>query len=651
MKKLIYTIVLCTFCFIGSLNNIDAYDKDIKKVLFIASYNPSYVTFNDQINGIREQLGNDIIFQIEYMDYKTIDNVNDKHKLYELFKSKIDNYNKFDAIILADDAALKFGVENRDTLFKDTPIVFLGVNDLDLIKEAMDLEEVYGIEENFSIDENLQLISRFHHKKNVIALIDQPVESSKQIKEFYSLEKKYDNINFKHLSSVGISKEELKKELNKLDNDDVVFLMYSYTGRDGYESLIADELNFLTENMDVPIYCSYNLGINENYLKIDSLTGGKVISHYEQGKKAGEIANDLLNGKTPSKRFISKENINKYIFNNTQLKINGIKKRDLPEESIIINDYELFISEYRSIATGIASIILCLIVILIAFILYTIQRLKYERELVNAKKKAESSNEAKTHFISNMSHEFRTPLTLILSANNLLNLNADKCDKPCSISNQNSARIIRQNCYRLIRLTNNIIDITKSDSNFMDVKLTNVNIIYILESIVESTIQHAKGKGIDIIFDTEDEEVIMAVDVDKMERIVLNLISNAIKFSGSGKVIYFNVKVDNDMLVFSVEDEGIGIDEKYLSYIFDKFTQVDNTTFRKNEGSGIGLSLVKLFVNAHGGTIDVESKLNEGSKFIVKLPIKIIESEEVNETDYKSSVITSTNIEFSDIYF
>ncbi|MGL4797379.1 MAG: sensor histidine kinase, partial [Paraclostridium sp.] len=184
-----------------------------------------------------------------------------------------------------------------------------------------------------------------------------------------------------------------------------------------------------------------------------------------------------------------------------------------------------------------------------------------------------------------------------------------------------------------------------------DLRLSNVNMIYILEAIVNSTIDYAKSKNIDIIFDTDEEEVFMSVDVDKIERIVLNLISNAIKFSNEGGTIFFYVSSSEDMLTFSVEDNGIGIDEKYINSIFEKFTQVDNTTFRNNEGSGIGLSLVKFFVKAHEGDISVVSKINEGSKFTVNIPIRIVEAGEINEATYESNIITSTNIEFSDIYF
>ena len=165
----------------------------------------------------------------------------------------------------------------------------------------------------------------------------------------------------------------------------------------------------------------------------------------------------------------------------------------------------------------------------------------------------------------------------------------------------------------------------------------------------------SESENIDIIFDTNCEELIMSVDPDKIERIVLNLISNAIKFSKDNTKINIDINVDNlkNILEFSVKDTGIGMKEEDLERIFDRFTQVDDTMIRKNEGSGIGLSLVKIFTNMHGGNVIVNSKLGEGSEFIVVLPIKVIETNKFDnfEIDSYNSIESKTSVELSDIDF
>lgn len=134
-----------------------------------------------------------------------------------------------------------------------------------------------------------------------------------------------------------------------------------------------------------------------------------------------------------------------------------------------------------------------------------------------------------------------------------------------------------------------------------------------------------------------------------MKRVLLNLLSNAIKFSYVDGIIYVNVNKKEENVIISIRDFGIGMSEKYLDKIFDRFIQVDNTMTRKNEGSGIGLSIVKSFVSLHNGNISVKSKENEGSEFIINLPINLIEDKELFLYD---SEVLDFNIktELSDIY-
>ena len=146
-----------------------------------------------------------------------------------------------------------------------------------------------------------------------------------------------------------------------------------------------------------------------------------------------------------------------------------------------------------------------------------------------------------------------------------------------------------------------------------------------------------------------DEDIVMALDCAKIERVLLNLLSNAIKFSYVDGIIYVNVNKKEENVIISIRDFGIGMSEKYLDKIFDRFIQVDNTMTRKNEGSGIGLSIVKSFVSLHNGSISVKSKENEGSEFVINLPINLIEDKELFLYD---SEVLDFNIktELSDIY-
>jgi len=272
----------------------------------------------------------------------------------------------------------------------------------------------------------------------------------------------------------------------------------------------------------------------------------------------------------------------------------------------------------------------------------------------NQRKLGESKefNRVLTEFFSNISHELKTPLNVLLGSIQLLMLQpAEGLPSPIERKLAKHLSVMRQNCYRLLRLVNNLIDLSKLDSGYMKLNLRNSNIVSIVEEITLSVADYVESKGVNIIFDTNVEEKIMAVDADKIERIMLNLLSNAAKFTNQGNEITVNIEDKQEKILISVEDTGIGIPEDKLKLIFDRFGQVDKTLARNKEGSGIGLSLVKSLVIMHGGSITVSSKLGEGSKFIMELPVLIV-GEEANAAQnqaYQNNV-ERISIEFSDIY-
>lgn len=260
--------------------------------------------------------------------------------------------------------------------------------------------------------------------------------------------------------------------------------------------------------------------------------------------------------------------------------------------------------------------------------------------------------EIKNEFFSNLSHELRTPLNVIMSTLQLLEgqietiAKSDKVDKM-----KKHMKIMKQNCFRQLRLVNNMIDITKIDSGFYDLRPQNLDIIQVVENITLSVSEYIKSKSINLVFDTDSEEKIIAFDPDSIERIMLNLLTNAVKFSKEGGTIHVNLQNEEEMVIISVRDFGIGIPEEKKNLIFDRFRQVDKSLTRNHEGSGIGLSLVKSLVNMHGGSITVQSVYGFGSTFTISLPAKTIRDENaiLEEKESKPN-IEKIHLEFSDIY-
>lgn len=277
----------------------------------------------------------------------------------------------------------------------------------------------------------------------------------------------------------------------------------------------------------------------------------------------------------------------------------------------------------------------------------------------NVKNISNSISEIKTlenfrnQFFANISHELKTPLNIIFSCIQLLNSKDSTDYYSLGKSYANYSNVIKQNCYRMIRLINNIVDINKIDSGFMHMDFHNYEIVSLVENITMSVVPYVKSKKINITFDTLIEELEIKCDSDSIERIVLNLLSNSIKFTNENGNILVYMSADDNFVTISVKDDGIGIEEEKQSRIFDIFVQGDNSLTRKKEGSGIGLSLVKSLVTLHNGQVYLESSENIGTKITVKIPnIKLDNDEFIShELDNTSnSIVSKIHIEFSDIY-
>ena len=256
-------------------------------------------------------------------------------------------------------------------------------------------------------------------------------------------------------------------------------------------------------------------------------------------------------------------------------------------------------------------------------------------------------------FFANLSHELRTPLNLIFSSLQTIELiEKDLLKKNNRLKNY--IEIINQNSKRLLKLVNNLIDSTKFDCGYYEYNPQNDNIVHFIENISMSVAEFAKQNDITLIFDTDVEEKIMAFDLEKLERTMLNLLSNSIKYTNSPGKIEVLLKDCGETFNITVKDNGIGIPDDKLKIIFERFKQVESRLRKRSEGSGIGLSIVKDLINIQGGIIEVKSEIGVGSEFTIKLPVSILSNEDyLEKLDYNkvsNGMLTRMNIEFSDIY-
>lgn len=645
MKKITFFIIitimtsmLLTSSDIKTFNN-----KNKLNVLYLQSYN-SY--FYELMNERKEE-----VYKIFKKDYdissmlfpsEIINNKDNKIKIYNTLKMHAKSNNSYNVLMVSGNDALRFILECRDEIFKDIPIIFFAIDDPELVKSALSYDLVSGIESTKSIDSNIDLILNNHKNVKNIHIISGYKRHFDKGTIIYD-ENKYigKDLNINFIVTSEMSSNEFGELISTFDDDDAIIKVAPGDFTDVFLDInnFGLFMDYFAEN--IPVYNIYKAGMTPGNI------GGKVISSSNYAITSLYMIDYILKNEYKENIYIKNDDANSYIFDNKALKKFDIKKYKLPKDAYILGSVQDILNKYGKIIYDIVTFIATLIIIIFIMSYYILYKLRYEKALVQTIEASNEANRLKSHFISNVSHELRTPLNVIMSVIQLIkhkshdydNMFADKLD------------LIDVNCNRLLRLMNNLLDIEKFEVGNISLDLKNVNIVDLIETVVLSTIPLIRSKGLSIVFDTTDEEVIMSVDADKIERVVLNLISNAIKFSKINGVINVNIIKNNDNLRIIVKDSGIGISEENINKIFNRFVQLDSTITRRNEGSGIGLTIVKSFVKAHNGHITVISKVDEGTEFILDIPIitsnnKVVE---YNPLDLSVSRVNS-DIELSDIY-
>jgi DNA-binding response OmpR family regulator/anti-sigma regulatory factor (Ser/Thr protein kinase) len=267
----------------------------------------------------------------------------------------------------------------------------------------------------------------------------------------------------------------------------------------------------------------------------------------------------------------------------------------------------------------------------------------------------------KSQFFANISHEFRTPLTLILGqVDSVMSSGIDTAEK-------SKLQVANRNARRLLKLINQLLDLSKLETGNMELNSLQYNMVGFLKSLLFSFESMAASKKITLSFISVSDQIAVVFDLDKMEKVFYNLIFNAIKYTNENGKIEVEIKtVDSLYIEISVTDNGSGIPEKYIPHIFNRFFQVESSSTRNYEGTGIGLALVKELVELHHGTVKVESREGEGSTFTVKLPVgeiniveqpgemqipkvdnfsEILQTDEMVETE---ELITGTDKQYND---
>ncbi|SFD38043.1 sensor histidine kinase [Clostridium uliginosum] len=256
--------------------------------------------------------------------------------------------------------------------------------------------------------------------------------------------------------------------------------------------------------------------------------------------------------------------------------------------------------------------------------------------------------ELKNQFFSNVSHELRTPINLIFSA---MQLNEISLQKENFNNIKKNNKIIKQNSLRLIRTINNFIDTNKVSEGYLKPDFKIYNIVEVVENISIACNKYINKAEINLIFDAQEEEIYVKCDKDMIERIILNILSNSVKYGKKGGEIKVNIIIkEKNVVVITVKNNGHRIEEKTIPYVFDKFTKLNKSLNRLREGSGLGLFLTKALVELQGGNISLTSDEN-GNTFIINLSITNQKNNINAQYDLEmNNIEEKVDVEFSDIY-
>lgn len=615
------------------------FSSEKKNILILNSYHEGLQWTDDIVKGMTQGLS-ECKFEkeifIEYFDSKRFFSKEYQNGLFDLYKIK---YKKtdFDIIILSDDYALNFLLEYRDSLFGKVPVVFCGINNPHIYPDSYT-----GIIENIDYIDNFKLIKKLYPNFSKIYFIVDNTKTGNIIydrayRNYLPISKEY---NYEFLRDYSL--DELYEKVSLIDDQSVI-LLTAFTKDRLDEYCSYDEIvKGIRKHSKAPLFGVWNFYLGEGII------GGKIISGYNQGHRAAEIAQDILNGKKANEINIEMSK-STYRFDYKELKHFGIKKRNLPNNSSIINHPLSFLTKNKEqtiFFTIIFVLLLVIIIVLWLYILFRKSKIKQERrqlksiELNNEKlqlanEKIEEANRLKTAFLANMSHEFRTPMNGIIGFSKLL---TDSPDIDPATRNK-YLQIIHKSGYIILDLINDVIDLSKLESkklkiDYSECKLS--NLLDELHSFFTAERDNHEKQDIKIIIEKEFEykDIIIYSDGNRIRQVLYNLLNNALKFTSKGSIKFgFFIEIPN--IVFFVKDTGIGLTETEKEIIFERFRQVEDQMTRRFGGSGIGLSISKGIVENMNGRIWVDSEKGKGSTFYFSLPFKLYEKKEVLRTSNK----------------
>jgi diguanylate cyclase (GGDEF)-like protein len=408
MLRFMWGKVLILIIMFFSLNISDALaDDQVRNVLFISSYNENFETVPYQIDGIKSVLlKKNFHLDVEYMDSKRFSDEKSREVFYDLLKYKMSNLAPYDAIIVGDDSALQFAMDFQDDLFKETPIVFLGINNFQRAGLADENKYMTGIIEETSLKENVEIAQKFNSKATrVVAIVDNTLTGKGDMEQFYSIEDEFNELSFEHINSSEYTFEELGNVLENVENDTILLYLSMFEDKAGRNITIDEAVEVLREHTKVPVYRASIGGVGKGLL------GGMMVSYFDSGEIAAEMVMKILNGSPVESVKMVTESPNRYIFDYNIIKKYNIDEKLIPEGSLLINNKNDIFEQYWEYILITLLVIVFLVVLLMVLTYDAIKQRKIEKELMESHEKLDKI--AHYDFLTNLPNRIKFKECLI----------------------------------------------------------------------------------------------------------------------------------------------------------------------------------------------------------------------------------------------
>jgi signal transduction histidine kinase/ActR/RegA family two-component response regulator len=510
-----------------ALSTLCAQARTVPNILVIHSYNPGLSWTDDIHQGIVQTLtdsGKPWSISTEYLDAKRYPGEHMLRMQSELVAMHVRGHT-VDAVIVSDDAAFGFVLQNREELFKDVPVIFCGVNNFqpEMFGGA---QGITGVSEIISVRETLDAALALHPDTRNVVVIGGSASSTDRSNrsQFLRLMPSYAGRLRFHFWQ-DIPTPALLEKISALSPKTLVFLANAIAGMDGRMLDFGPSVALIRANTQSPIYGFWDFFLGHG------IVGGKLVNGAEHGRIAARMALQILDGAAPSDLPVVREVANRFFFDHRELIRFNLDEKALPEGSVIVHRPRSIFEANKRLFLIFGSIVIALLVIIISLALVVHIRKQTLLELQSARRKAEEANEAKSLFLAHMSHEIRTPLTGIMGLAELT------LGNPGSQNMQEYLALIRQSGQNLLHIINDILDFSKVEAGKIEFQNTSFDVRSMLEATIAFFDTGLKDKDVTLsLVLAQDLPGIVLGDENRIRQIFFNLVGNAVKFTEKGNI-------------------------------------------------------------------------------------------------------------------